>query len=150
MTINLGGFVRKKTTIVMGTEEFTFTELNLADLAEFRAHLAQQREELCEKRRIRLIEDASRIKNINAVDLLKVTDSTISEEEVEAQTYTVEGIGYLAYLSLRYSHSGINLKQVMNIITLEHIEAITKAMFPVDKADEIKKKLAKDISESPK
>ena len=39
MAIGLDGFVRKKTKIEIGTKEFTFTELSLADFAEFRVRI---------------------------------------------------------------------------------------------------------------
>lgn len=144
---DLSGFVRKRTKIVIGTKEFIFTELSLGDYAEFKASLIEQHEKLNEKRRVRLLSDAQKVGTIDPMELLKFLDSSISEDELEAQTYTVEGIGHLAYLSLRYAHPGISRAQVMEIITLDHIEDITKAMFPLQQAEEIKKKLTVNHTE---
>lgn len=141
MSIDLSGFVPKKTKLTIGTTKFIFTELSIADYAELKAHLVEEREKVCEKRRARLIEDAAQIGNIDALELLKLTDSSISDAELEAHAYTVEGIGFLAYLSLRYSHEGISREQVMKIVTLEAIEKIANAMFPMKQVEDIKKKL---------
>lgn len=145
MAMMLDGFIRKKTNITIGTKEFIFTELNLADLGEFKARLTKQREELNDKRRKRLIEDAQKIGNINPLELLKLTDTSISEEEVENEMYTTEGIGYLAYLSLKYAHPEIELKQVMLIMGFENIDDITKAMFPLTKSDDVQKKIMEKV-----
>lgn len=144
---DLSGFVRKRTKIVIGTKEFTFTELSLKDYAEFKAHLVEQREVLNEKRRVRLLADAQKVGTIDPMELLKLLDSSISEDELEAQTYTIEGIGYLAYLSLRYAHQGISRDQVMEIITLEHVENVANAIFPPGLYEEAKKKLTDKSTE---
>ncbi len=143
MTIDLSGFVLKKTELIIGTKKFTFTELSIADYAELKAHLVTEREKVCKQRRERLIEDANKITgDIDAIELLKLTDTSISDAELEAHAYTVEGIGFLAYLSLRYSHLGISREQAMQIVTLEAIEEITSAMFPAQQAEDVKKKLS--------
>ena len=63
----------------------------------------------------------------------------MSAEEIEAEEETVEGIGYMAYLSLRYHHAGISLKQVMGIVTPSRLELIAEAMAPNDEAKKNKK-----------
>ena len=141
MSMNLDGFVQKRTVITIGTKEFTFTELTIADYAELKAHLTAERENLCEKRRQRLIQDAAKIGSVDTMELLKLTDSTISEDELEAHAYTVEGIGFLAFLSLRHEHIEISRDQVMQIVTLESIDEITAAMFPMNQSEKAKKKL---------
>ena len=138
MAIGLDGFVRKKTKITIGTKDFTFTELSLADFAEFRARMQEQRNEFNQQRRQRLIEDAKKLDNINSMELLKFADKPLTEEEVEAEMETVEGLGFLVYLSLRYEQPGIEIKQAMEITTMSEIEKISNAMFP--SFDESKKK----------
>lgn len=140
MTMDLTGLVQNKTIITIGTKKFTFTELTIADYAELKAHLTTEREILCEKRRQRLIEDASKIGSVDTMELLKLTDTTISEDELEAHAYTVEGIGFLAFLSLRHVHLEISRAQAMQIVTLKSIDKITAAMFPIMPDDDSKKK----------
>ena len=139
MTIDLSGFVPRRTKITIGSKEFTFTELTLADLAEFKQHLRQQREELNAVRRKRLLTEAAAIGGIDSLELLKLTDTTISNEEFEQQSETIEGIGFLAFCSLRRSHEGISRDQVMGMITTDDIEKVTKAMFPEKEKDTEKK-----------
>lgn len=129
MTMDLSGFVQRKTKIEIGTKQFTFTELTLADLAEFRAELSKEREEHNIKRRKRIIEEAPKIGTIDPLELLKYVDAPITEEELEAEMETTQGIGLLAYLSLKYHHQGISREQVMSIITPNNLQEITKAMF---------------------
>ncbi len=130
MTLKLDGFVRKSKVIKIGTKDWKFTEISLADLAEFKGFLTEQRKKINDERRARLIEDAGKIENIDAMELLKLTDSAISEEELEDEMETIAGLGFLAYLSLRYAHTGIDQEQAMQIVTPGHIDEITEAMFP--------------------
>ena len=128
--ISLDGFVRKKTVIKIGTKNFTFAELNLAELAEFKAELVKKRDELNDERRSRLIELAEKIGSIDPIEVLKLTDSSVSEEEFEAQMETVEGLGHLAYLSLRVVHPGIDRNQAKELVTPANIDKVVAAMFP--------------------
>lgn len=130
--LDLSGFVPKRTKIVIGTKEFIFRELSIADLAKFRARLVSEREKINKERRERLIEDAAKIEGIDPMELLKYSDSSISDEELEQQMETIEGIGYLAYLSLKYAHPEVSLEDVMNIVSPGLIESITKAMLPME------------------
>jgi hypothetical protein len=141
MSEDLTGFVRKSTPIIIGTKEFIFKELSLKDFAEFRAHLIEDQEKINSKRRQRLLADSKEVGTVVPIDLLKLLDNPISEEELEKHSYTIEGIGYLAYLSLRYAMPGISRDQVMEIISLDKIEEITKAMFPVSISNEVQKKM---------
>ena len=145
MAMDLSGFVQKKTTIKIGTKDFIFSELCLKDLAEFRAHLIKQRDDLNEQRRKRLIGDAEKIGNIDPVELLKLSDTNISDDEVEAQMETVEGIGYLAYLSLRYTHQEISKEDTMRIITPNLIEKIVPAILPTSEDGKKKQTPKKQI-----
>ncbi len=128
--LDLTGFVPKRTKIVIGTQEFTFSELSMGDLGEFRGELVQQRKEVNEERRKRLIADAEKIGNIDPMELLKFSDSSISDEELEAQMETIEGIGFMAYLSLRYAHTGISREQAAQIIRPSLMGEISEAMVP--------------------
>ena len=73
------------------------------------------------------------------MELLKFADKSLTEDEIEAEMETSEGLGYLVYLSLRYEHQGIEIKQAMEITTMSEIEKISDAMFP-SLGDESKKK----------
>jgi hypothetical protein len=129
--MDLSGFVPKKTEIKIGTIDFTFTELNIADLAEFQADTKKKRDEANEARRKRLL---SYELEIDPEKLLAIVDKPMTDEELEAEMETIEGVALLAYLSLRKTHEGISREQVSNIITPSNIEEITKAMMPtIDK-----------------
>ena len=130
--LDLSGFVPKRTKIIIGTKEFTFSELSMGDLGEFRGELVKQRKEVNEERRKRLIADAEKIGNIDPMELLKFSDSSISDEELEAQMETIEGIGFMAYLSLRYAHTGISREQAAQIIRPSLMGEISEAMVPED------------------
>jgi len=139
MSIDLGGFVKKKTIVEIGTEKFKFTELTIADLCEFRAEINTKREAYNKKRRERLLEDAQKIGGVNPMELLRYVDKPTTEEEVEAEMETTDGLGFLAYLSLRTSHPGISREQALGILLPSKMEEITAAMFP-KKDDDSKKK----------
>ncbi len=141
MSFDLTGFVRKETKVKIGTKEFTFTELSIGDLAESRAELQKQRNVLNKERRKRLLEDAKAIGGIDCIELLKLTDSPMSAEEIEAAEETVSGVGYMAYLSLRQCHADISLDDAMQIVTPSNLVEITEAMIPEDE-DAKKKRLA--------
>ena len=130
MAIDLTGYVRKTTKVNIGSEEFIFVELNLADMAEFRAHVKDKRRKINDERRKRLIADAAKIGGIDPAELLKITDTPVTEEEFQAESETIEGLGHLAYLSLKYKHPGIALNQVMQLITPNVLDKVTDAMFP--------------------
>lgn len=142
MAVDLSGFVHKTTEITIGTKKFIFTELTLADMAVFKDHLNTERKKLNEDRRARLVADGKAIGGIEPVDLLKFTDSTMSEDEVNTQAGTIEGIGYLAYLSLKHRYLEISIEDAMKIVTPGNLDIVTDAMFPeIPESDESKKKL---------
>jgi len=151
--MDLSGFVHKRTKIKIGSETFTFTELNMADMAEFRAHVKTQRDTANEKRRARLLEDAKKVPNIDPVELLRLTDASITEEEFAMESETLEGVGYLAYLSLRHHNAEVSLRDVLDIITPQLLEEVTDAMFPPlpkEAGVKGKKKVKSKIVKSPK
>ena len=139
MALDLSAYLPKRTTIKLGGMVFNFAELTLADLAEFKAYLIEQREQLNKKRRERLVEMAKAIGDVDPMELLKLTDTSISDEEMEVQMETVEGVGRLAYYSLRYAHPGIDAKQAMKVITIDNMEQVIEAMMPKF-ADELQSK----------
>jgi len=142
MSMDLSGFVKQKTKITIGTKEFIFSELTLRDLAEFRGDMTKKRKEINQERRNRLIEDAKKIGNVDPLAILKFSDEPVSEEEVEAEMETIEGLGFLAYLSLRPNHTGISKEEALGIISPRVIEKISAAMFPTME-DKPKKKPAR-------
>ncbi len=142
MAMDLSGYVRKKTEVIIGGKKFTFTELSLADLATFKAHLMEQHKKFNNERRERLLADAAKIGNIEPTDLLKFLDSSISEEELEAQMESVEGLGFLAYLSLKYHYPEVSKEDALKVVTPEFVESVTLAMFPLEPVKDLKKKKA--------
>jgi len=135
MGMDLSGFIRKKTTIKIGTKEFTFTELNLADIAAFKGHLIKQRKAANEERRERLVELAKKIGSVDPMELLKLTDSTMSEDEFESQLDSLAGVGHLAYLSLKYAHPEISKEDVMGILTPGTFDEILGALYAEELID---------------
>lgn len=131
MAMDLSGFVRKKTTIKINTKEFIFTELSIGDLAEFKSYLVERKERLNKARRDRIIADAQKIGGVDSMELLKFSDSQVTEEEFGMEMESIEGIGYLAYLSLKYHYPEISKEQASEIVNTSCIEDVTKAMFPV-------------------
>tara|TARA_Y100000310_G_scaffold325739_1_gene389687 strand:+ start:517 stop:984 length:468 start_codon:yes stop_codon:yes gene_type:complete len=143
MAMNLSGFVRRKTEVLLGTEKFTFTELSLADLAEYRAELDKEREQLNARRREQLIETASKLNEIDSFELLKYIDRPLTDQEFDEQldAVNIKGIASLAYLSLKHHHPEISREQVEMIITPnpEDIKVISEAMLPQDSQEAEKK-----------
>ncbi len=130
MTMDLSGFVPRTKVITIGTKEFTFSELSIGDLATFEAEMKQQREDVNEKRRQRLLGYDVKIE---PEKLLELIDKPLTEEELEAEMETVAGMGSLAYFSLRKVHDGISREQAAMIVTMDSLEEITSFLFP-DKA----------------
>jgi len=116
--------------VTIGSKEFAFTELNLGDLASFKGYLTDEKKKLNEERRQRLVEDAQKIGNVDPLELLKLTDTSISQEEIEAEMESIEGIAYLAYLSLRIHHPEISREDAKEIVTIDSMDAVVGAMFP--------------------
>ncbi len=135
MAMDLTGFVPRRKEIVIGTKVFKFSELSIGDLATFEAEMKQQKEAANEKRRQRLL---SYDVEIDAVELLKLIDQPITDEELEAQMETVAGMGTLAYLSLRKAYPEISRDDAANIVTMESLGEITAFLFP--EKDDSKKK----------
>jgi len=136
----LSEFVQKKTTIKIGGKSWVFSELTLADIASFKACLKTQREKANDVRRMRLLKDAKEVSNLDPVELLRLVDTSISEEEFEKESETIEGIGHLAHLSLKHHHPELTLAMTLDMITTNLIEVITEAMFP-SLSDSSKKKV---------
>ncbi|KKN20893.1 hypothetical protein LCGC14_0930970 [marine sediment metagenome] len=123
-------FVQKKTTISIGGKSWIFSELTLADIAAFKACLKEQRDKANNARRMRLLKDAKEVSNLDPVELLRLVDTSISDDDFEKESETIEGIGHLAHLSLKHHHPELTLVDTLNMITTNLIEAITEAMFP--------------------
>jgi|TARA_R100000501_G_C2608018_1_gene103282 hypothetical protein len=136
--MDLSGFVRKKTKITIGGKEFTFSELTLGNLCEFRAVLNTRREVYNAKRRKRLIEESKDIGNIDSLELIKYIDKPMTEDEIDAEMETTDGIALLAYYSLRPSHEKVSIDDAKKILLPNILEKVTAAMFPP--VEETKKK----------
>ena len=130
--LNLTEFVHKKTLVMLGDQKFKFTELTLGDMAQFRAKIQGKRKTTRAERAERMMADAKMIGDIEPMDILKMLDTTPTEEEYEAEAETIEGVIHLAYLSLQYAHPGIAEKQVHEMITIKQVPEIVEAMMPSD------------------
>jgi len=140
MSINLEGYTRLRKTIKLGGKDFVFSELSLSDFAQFRGWVIEQREKNKDKRRERLIEEAKKIGGIDPLKLLEQLDKPLSDDEVEMEMETVDGMGYLAYLSLKYHYPEVTLENAMVLITIEKIPEVAEVITGEMKMEEPKKK----------
>ncbi len=140
MGIKLDGYVRRRKEIEIGGKKWTFSELSLSDFAQFRAWIVEQREKNKGKRRERLIEEAKKIGGIDPLKLLEQLDKPLSDDEVDIEMATVDGMGYLAYLSLKYHYPEATLENAMDIITIDSIPLVTEVITGGMKAEEKPKK----------
>lgn len=124
----LDSFVPKTTEVELGGKKYKFAELTLADFALFRARVVEQRDAVRGKRRDRLLIDAEKIGGVDPVKLLEQLDRPPTEEEVEAEMETVEGIGFMAYLSLKHSYPEVTLDKVMQMIAVSSAPNIAIAL----------------------
>ena len=141
--MSLEKFDRKVTEIELCGHKWKFAALTMADFAKFRGRIVEQREAINKKRRERIMADAKTIGDIDPMSLLDKLDKPPTEEEVEAEMETIEGMGYLAFLSLRRTHQSITEEDVMDLVTLDAVEKIATALFGV--ATDSKKKRARQL-----
>lgn len=135
--INLEGYVRRHKTIKIGGKDWVFSELTIANFAEFRARIVQERDKTKDKRRERLIAEAEKIGGIDPLTLLEKLDKPITDEDIEAEMDTTEGMGYLIYLSLKHHYPEMSLEEAISFIGIGDLEKITSAIIPMP---DIKKK----------
>jgi hypothetical protein len=140
MSINLEGFVRRKTKINLGGKDWTFTELSLADFASFRARMVKDRKAALAEKRAQLIEEAKGIGNIDPLKLLEHLDKPVTDDEMDAEMETVEGVGFMAYLSLKYTYPEVTEDDALRIVSIEKIGEIVGAMIGVIETDKKKPK----------
>lgn len=151
MTIDLGKLHFRRAVVELGGKDWTFEELNMADLAEFRAETKKAREEYMLTRRQRLIEDAKKIEDIPPMDLLKYIDQPMTEHELDdAALETIDGLAFMAYLSLRKNHTGINRQQVMTLITPEKVMDVMLTILPSTNGESEKNSTGAAANPSPK
>jgi len=134
MSMDLSSFVPRKTELVLGGMKLEFTELDLADIAEFHAEARKKHERAINERRKRLVQQAKEIGDIDPMELLREVEKPPSEEEIEEQYATIEGMAMLGYLSLRHKYPDINREDVSKLITPTNCEQVTIAMFSTESA----------------
>jgi len=139
MTIPLDGYLPKQTELEISGIKLKFSELTLGDLAEFKSDIKQRRDKYRREHRQELIEVAKELGDIDPLKLLEQLDKPLSEEQVEAEMETVEGLNLLILLSLRRAHPGISAEQVGMIVSVSRLDEIVEAILPGQ--DELKKKL---------
>jgi hypothetical protein len=133
MAFNMSGFVRKNTNLEINGLELEFSELTLGDLAQFKVHLNEIREKQLKSRRVRILESVKMMEGkIEPSELLDKLDKPLTDAEVEAEAETIEGVCYLAWLSLRPNQPQITQDEVKKIIGIDDLEAVSNAMFPVN------------------
>jgi len=148
MGIKLDGYARMHREIMLGGKKWTFSELSLSDFAQFRAWVIELREKNKDKRRERLIEEAKKIGGIDPLKLLEQLDKPLTDSEVETEMETVDGMGYLAYLSLKYHYPEVTLENAMELITIEKIPEVAEVITGGMKAEGPKKKRVTPKSKS--
>jgi hypothetical protein len=130
--INLEGFVRKHKTINIGGKDWVFSELTIADFAKFRAEVVEKKEKNKDKRRQRLIAEAEKIGGVDPLKLLEKLDAPVTDNEIEAEMDTIEGMGYLMFLSLKYHYPEISKEEAMSLIGISNIEEIASVIVPFE------------------
>ena len=142
--MEFSAFEKKKTVIKIGEKEYTFKEISIRDLVSFKNYLIGKKKEANKSRQEEILSLAKSLENVDSMQLLKLLDSSISDSEFDEQMATIEGIGYLAWQSLKYTYDNVTLDNVMDMITPEHINEIQEALFP---SDENKKKSQKNLNQ---
>lgn len=136
--MELSSFKKRETFIKIGEQEYIFTEVSIKDLISFKAYLVEKKKEVNKSRKKDLVAIAKEIGNIDSLELLKLINLDISDAEFDEQMASIEGVGYLAWLSLKYKYENVLLDQALSLITSQYIDQIQEALFP---EDPIKKKL---------
>lgn len=145
MSINLEGFIRRKTEVELGGKEWVFTELSLADFAQFRAKMAKERKEYLAERRKTIAEEAKEIGEVETLKLLEHLDKPVTDEEIDAQMDSVDGIGFLAYLSLKYHYPEVTEDDALKMVSVEKLPEITEAMLGEQDKKKLKAEEAKPV-----
>ena len=135
--MNLDGMIRHKREVELCGKGFTFTELSLRDLAQFSSWVKDQRNKSRQERKKRILEDAKEME-LSPEKLLAELEKPITEEDVESEMNTIEGLGQLAYLSLKYAYPDITYEDVMKMLSIQDVGKITFIMGGTD--DTSKKK----------
>ncbi len=143
MSINLEGFIRRKTKVNLGGKDWLFTELSLSDFAQLRAKMVKDRNAILAEKRKQLIEEAKGIGDIDPLKLLEHLDKPVTDDEMDAEMETVEGVGFMAYLSLKYHYPEVTEEDALKMASIEKIGEIVSAMIGEIKADKKKQKQAK-------
>lgn len=143
MSINLEGFLRRKTKVKLGGKEWTFTELSLADFAQLRAKMVKERKANLAERRKQLIEEAKSLGDIDPLKLLEHLNKPVTDEDMDAEMETVGGCGFMAYLSLKYAYPEVTEEDALKMVSIDKIEEIVEAMIGGLSDDKKKPKAAK-------
>jgi len=143
MSINLEGFVRRKTEIELGGKKWTFTELSLSDFAQFRAKMVKERKVYLAERRKEIIEEAKSIGEVETLKLMEHLEKPVTDEEIDAHLESVEGVGFLAYLSLKYHYPEVTEDDALRMISIENLKEVTEAMIGEIESDKKKQKTVK-------
>jgi hypothetical protein len=107
-----------------------FTELTLGDMAAFRARVEEQRESTRKRRAERLMEDAKTLGDVGGKEILELLDRPLTEADYEAHAETIDGVIYMAYLSLKHHHTDIGEDDVKELISVSDTESVVAAMLP--------------------
>lgn len=135
----LDKLVRKHKKIEISGKEFSFAKLTIADMAEFSAWVKESRRKGIETRKKRMIEEAEKIGGIDPMELLKEVERPPTEEEIEDEMYTAQGLGFLIQKSLQPAYLGITLEEAMGLVEMDKVvEIMTFIMGETE--EEVKKK----------
>jgi len=142
MSYEVYNYVRKVKKIKIDGKEYVFSEITVADLAEFKQYVRNKHKKIAYEKHAEVLKTGLDLGDIDHLELLKTAD-IVSDKEIENESSTLEGLGYLAYLSLKHHHIQITLDEVVRLITPGIVDDIVNIMFPSleeDDTDKNKKK----------
>lgn len=120
----LDKLIRKTKKIKIGDKDYTFAKITLADMAAFSAWVKENRRKNIETRKKRMLEEAEKIGGIDPMELLKELERPPTDDEIEQEMYTVEGLGFLVYKSLQPAYPEKSLKDAMELIEMDKVAEI--------------------------
>lgn len=135
----LEAYKRQKKIIQLGGKDFTFSELSLVDLAEFKSRVVEERNRTREQRKNQLLEDVKKIEGLDPIKILERIDRPPTDDELYEEMQTIEGVGFLAYRSLKYEYPDMTEAEAMAMVTIDNLTELVEILVPSGE-DESKKK----------
>lgn len=101
--------------------------LTLGDFADFEFYVKEQRKD-------EILESAKKVygDDIPPIVLDKMIEPP-TEKEIDAMQGSIEGVSFLLWLALKRFDTGITQDDVKNMVKLDDIDMLTKAIMPATK-----------------